>query len=249
MRYDTLNASAYLVWRINFSPRVKNILDDGDLVLVTLDTGEQIMIYLIERATSLSDIQYYYRTNTEKGIYTLMVFRADLLLPEHNDHYRLDAWMTPLLSLQNDRIYGFEVAGQKAWFFPAHFDGTGYRRRVRYGSIVNYTQFHCRRVTSDSPHLRGTWHVAGFGIPAYDRRRRYHQGEGDDNEIDATPLTVYFHMLNVADGTSLPDVKRAYRALARRYHPDVNNSAEAHIRMKQINDAYMRVVRYLREQN
>ena len=48
----------------------------------------------------------------------------------------------------------------------------------------------------------------------------------------------YYETLGVARGASQEDVKRAYRRLARRYHPDVSKAADAESRFKEVGEAY-----------
>jgi DnaJ-class molecular chaperone with C-terminal Zn finger domain len=48
----------------------------------------------------------------------------------------------------------------------------------------------------------------------------------------------YYAILGVPRDASAEDIKRAYRRLARKYHPDVNGDAEAHDRFQEINAAY-----------
>lgn len=48
----------------------------------------------------------------------------------------------------------------------------------------------------------------------------------------------YYGILGVARDASDDDIKRAYRKLARKYHPDVNPEPEAQERFKEINTAY-----------
>ncbi len=239
MRYDTMNAAAFLTWRLHFAETVRDIRDDGDLIQVHLTTGEEILIYMVERPLPLTDIHYHYRTNTAKNIFTLFIFQLALLLPDNNTLYLPDDWMSALLSVQGDKIYAFEAYGQQSLFFPVHFkrvDGT-YQRRIRHGQVVDYATLHGTQVTSDQPLLCGTWHVADFGAGGQAYRAQ--------KSSDKTPLAFYYAILGIADNADLATVKQAFRLLAKQYHPDINHSREAAFRMKEINDAYRRLRRYL----
>ena len=48
----------------------------------------------------------------------------------------------------------------------------------------------------------------------------------------------YYEVLEVNRSARPDDIRRAYRRLARQYHPDLNPSAEAEERFKEINEAY-----------
>src|SRR5512138_520065 len=49
----------------------------------------------------------------------------------------------------------------------------------------------------------------------------------------------YYHVLGVAKGASAKEIKAAFRKLARKHHPDVNQgNKEAEARFKEINEAY-----------
>jgi molecular chaperone DnaJ len=48
----------------------------------------------------------------------------------------------------------------------------------------------------------------------------------------------YYEVLEIARQASAEDIRRAYRQLAKQYHPDVNRSAGAEERFKEINEAY-----------
>jgi curved DNA-binding protein len=47
----------------------------------------------------------------------------------------------------------------------------------------------------------------------------------------------YYKILGVAKDATQEDIKRAYRRLARKYHPDVSKEADAEARFKEINEA------------
>lgn len=48
----------------------------------------------------------------------------------------------------------------------------------------------------------------------------------------------YYDILEVERGASKEDLKKAYRRMARKYHPDVNDDPSASERFKEINEAY-----------
>ena len=48
----------------------------------------------------------------------------------------------------------------------------------------------------------------------------------------------FYELLGVSRDSSKEDIKRAYRRMARKFHPDVNKEADAEERFKEINRAY-----------
>ncbi len=48
----------------------------------------------------------------------------------------------------------------------------------------------------------------------------------------------YYEVLGLAKGASEAEIKKAYRSLAKKYHPDVNKEADAEAKFKEINEAY-----------
>src|SRR4051794_10678539 len=48
----------------------------------------------------------------------------------------------------------------------------------------------------------------------------------------------YYAILGVARDASTDDIKRAYRKLARKYHPDVSKEKNAEERFKEVGEAY-----------
>ena len=48
----------------------------------------------------------------------------------------------------------------------------------------------------------------------------------------------YYQTLSVARDATAADLKKAFRKLARKYHPDVSKEPDAELRMKELNEAY-----------
>lgn len=48
----------------------------------------------------------------------------------------------------------------------------------------------------------------------------------------------YYEVLGLTKGASEDEIKRAYRKLAKQYHPDVNKAPDAEAKFKEINEAY-----------
>lgn len=240
MRFDTINAANYFVWQLQNTGKVRDIQDDGDLIYIELATRDKLLVYLVERPMPLSDVQHHIQTNSQKDLHTLFIFWIDMLLPGDGTLYDIEDWMQAVMSLHNDKIYGFEVAGQEAYFLPIHFEGRSYRRRVRYGRTVDFNQLNCRRINTDNSHLRGTWRVADFQPYSKQRRTTHHPLVERDPKI-----MVHFEILgiNITEDKTL--IKAAYHKLARQYHPDVDKTGKGAQKMKRINNAYAHVMRLI----
>jgi curved DNA-binding protein len=48
----------------------------------------------------------------------------------------------------------------------------------------------------------------------------------------------YYEVMGLARGASADEIKKAYRRLARKYHPDVSKEADAEVRFKEVGEAY-----------
>ena len=83
--------------------------------------------------------------------------------------------------------------------------------------------------------------VARSGYAIGDRVLRPAQvivSRGPDAELMAVAFRDYYEASGSPRGASTEDIRRAYRKLARKYHPDVNKDAGAEDRFKEISEAY-----------
>ncbi|MFN0032303.1 MAG: DnaJ domain-containing protein [Flavobacteriales bacterium] len=62
-------------------------------------------------------------------------------------------------------------------------------------------------------------------------------------------MTNYFHILGLTHGASDADVRKAYRALAKQYHPDINAAPGARQKFEEINGAYEFLTDYAQRNN
>jgi hypothetical protein len=235
MRFDSRRVSRFLVEEFQKVRPLLEVSDDsGDLIRVNLESGETVSIYLIESPITVYEIKGIVEANTLAGIYILLILWCDLFLPIEGSRYRPDDWMESLLALGKDKIYGYDPYGGDTLVFPVYFEGGGIIPTIRYGRPINVTNLHCFHVNSHSPHIRGRWRVADFE-PRTETERVAQQD----------PLRSYYDMLGIHHQASPSMVKRAYRRLAHKYHPDVNQTPEATRHMQLINDAYKRIMREL----
>ena len=56
-------------------------------------------------------------------------------------------------------------------------------------------------------------------------------------------MTDPYSVLGVSPDSTDDQIKKAYRELAKKYHPDVNSSADASKKMQEINEAYDRIMK------
>lgn len=243
MRFETIYASQFLVNRLKYASVVDNIRDDGDIITLKLNTRQTVMLLLIERIMNVSDVQHYYAENSAKGIYTVMMVWSDVFLPGDGDTYILNDWMQILTALHGDKIYGYEVAGRDAFFFPVYMKGRTLKRKVRYGTVVNYAAIGGKVVNTLNPYMPGQWYVGGFEH----EEQSYRNYSSTDIGTEHDPLLAHFVVLGLTRNANVDAVKRAYRTLARLYHPDVNDGQDTDSRMKRINMAYTKIMKDFEE--
>ena len=235
MRFDSHRVGAFLVQEVQKArPLLEVTNDSGDLIRVRLMSGETVSIYLIESPITVYEIKGIVEANTAAGVYTLFILWSELFLPIEGSRYRPDDWMATFLALGQDKIYGFDPYGGDKLVFPVYFEGGGVQRSIRYGKPINVTRLNCTLVQTRSSHIGGTWRMADF------EPRGTHE-----RMLQRFPLRSSYDLLGIHYKASRETVKRAYRRLAQKYHPDVNQTPEATHRMQQINDAYKRIMREL----
>lgn len=240
MRTITYNAGAYLVEELQRSGVVRRFLHDGgDILLFETWQAQTVSIHLIESPIELYEVRSILAGNEARGHYTLFIVWADRLLPSDGQRYDCPDWMQAITSLYGDRIYAYDIFGSEIFVFPVYFHGEGRWRDIRCGVTVNMGHLGCDRVESPIRGFSGAWRVAHFGTSAKHTPR--------DPAADArwARLHPYFAVLGIDADDDRETIKKAYRLLARRYHPDLNASREATARMQAINIAYEQILKAL----
>lgn len=233
MRFETLKASMYLVWKLKFAGvTVKQ--DGGDIILVELSTGETASIHLIESPIEAYEIRSILNDNDRKGYYTLFVLWCDLLLPPEGHVVETYDWERMLLTLYDSRIYAYEIIGTEVFIFAVYFEPEGAYYHIRYGTTLHMGDLG-GVVVSGSPYLSGMWRVVRFAA-----NTQHTSQQAGSRYASAAPgsLQFYYDLLELAADADADTVKVAYRRLARLYHPDINPSADATAKMQAINEAY-----------
>lgn len=228
--------------------------NDLDVIIARLWDDQLVALHLIERDIDLTVIETALEYDRDHGWATLFMLWSPMLLPEDGQQFRLYDWMHALIALHGGLIYGFEMRSDRAYFYPVYFEAIEQAGVIvaRYGETVQIRGLQAETVTVDSPYLRGTWRVAdfeGFNRPASDSEA--HANASTDPHYDlsreSTGIEYCYRVMNVPIGADWNTIRVAYRALARQFHPDLNPTPEALIRMQQINIAYARLREFLSE--
>lgn len=245
MRFDTRRVSAHLVTQLQKGrPHVEVTYDSGDLIRVSLENNAVVQIYLIENPITVYEIMGIVAANTGIGTYSLFILWRDLLLPIDGVRYQPNDWMEALLTLHGDKIYAFDAYyGEDFYIFPVYFEGTGRERMIRHGTTIDATRLYIETISITSPLVAGVWRIANF------EASRTQANPSDETPVNVpyTAMTVYYRQLGIPETSGQAAVKRAYRKLARKYHPDLNTDPAATVKMQQINDAYERILADLKQ--
>lgn len=249
MRTVTYNAGAYLVEELQRAGVVARFQHDGgDIILFDLWAGQSVSIHLIESSIQLYEIRQTLASNSANGIHTLFILWGDRMLPGDGQIYAADEWLTAFYSLYGDRVYAYDIYGSEIFIFPVHFDGIGAARRVRYGTTVDMKHLVCDAINTTAPNFTGYWRVAGFHAPAKHTHNGHQRTQQAQPEVQPEFVESYYDILGVDEDASYEIVRKAYRLLARRYHPDLNKSPNATAKMQQINEAYDAILALLEDE-
>ncbi len=236
MRFDTHRVSAHLVRELQYYG-VEIIDDGGDIIHARMSSGEMARIYFIADPIETYEITGIIKNDTRENAYSLFILWCDLLLPLNGTHYIPHDWMEVLLAVQGEKIYAYDAYGEHFYIFPVYFEGTGYRRFIRYGDAIEAGALTGASVHTHLSYLRGEWRVGSF-----DRG-------GRPPDAPASPFAAEYTALGLRDGSSRAAVKLAYRRLARAHHPDLDASPGANERMQRINLAYDQLMRALESED
>jgi hypothetical protein len=234
MRFETHRVSEYVVRWLQAAPSVARILvDGGDIIEFALANEARVSLHLIESELALYEAGQILRANGGRGVYTLFLFWRDLLLPDHGQVFQMDAWLATWSALYGGKAYGYDFNGPEVDLFPVYFDAFGTQSVARFGAALDPARLTVRVVRTAGA-LPGNWRVAAFDGDGW------LPPEGGSLTVEAC-----YALLGLEAGVSRVMVKRAYRRMARRLHPDVNPSADAHQQMQALNDAYQTLLTVL----
>ena len=234
MRFETHRVSEYVVRRLQYAPPVSRIVvDGGDIIEFVLTSGVHVSLHLIESDLALYEAEHILRANGERGVYTLFLFWCDLLLPDDGHFFQMDSWLAAWAELYGGKVYGYDFNGPDIYLFPVHIEPLGAQWVARFGLTLDPARLVVREVRTGGP-LPGFWRVAAF------------DGDVWTPAVGAPPtVDACYALLGLEPDAPRALVKRAYRRLARRLHPDVNPAADAHEQMQALNDAYSVLLDYL----
>lgn len=242
VRLDTYKAGAFLVWQLKHAGAVIHE-DGGDIIHVSLPTGEEISIHIIESSIPAYEIKSIIANNHANGVHTLFILWCDMLLPPEGHVVAVEEWEWPLLALYGEKVWAYDIFGGELFIFPVYYDRIGPYREIRYGTTVNMRHLVGGLVETVAPSIKGKWRVAWFAERTQHKQNQAN-GQHDAHLPHTMPetLTACYIVLGVALNADAEDVKTAYRKLARKIHPDVNKASNATAQMQALNEAYRRIM-------
>lgn len=269
MRLESHYARLYIVQELIKTPFAKIRYEDFDRVVIDLPGGKAAAICIIEREPPLNEILETFREYDALHVHTVFMVMGDMLVPNAGEIFDPPEWLVALHTLQNHKIYAFYSSGNEIYLHEIHLEriGFGTERIVKFMGQIDVRDLGCAFMEVTGPRIGGRWRMADF-VPGrgaentrrtfkarldeeFRRREREEQrsrhGEASPPEEVRGRLLIYYRMLGVGTDASWDDIKRAYRDLARQYHPDLNSSLRATEKMQQINAAYAHLMSHFDE--
>lgn len=233
IRYQTAKAGEYLLNDLQKSGNLHKVLHDGmDIILFEDAQKQRISVHFIDSSIETYEIYNTLTENAANDTATLFMLWASMMLPQHGQQYHPERWMRALMRLNGNCIYGYDVIDGQVYLFPVYFRGDGPIHDVQYGTVLRINQIERVFVEAVIKDEWGRWYVVTF-------ERTHTSSQG--SVVLNSNLREAYDLLGVQFGDDEDTIKRAYRLLARRYHPDANTSPDANEKMQQINNAYKQI--------
>ncbi len=243
MRLDTHTARLFVVNQMEQARIVKNIrFEDEDCVFVDLKNGQSVVVHLYGRHLPMPELFDIFAVDSKMKAHTLPLLLCHWIIPENGHEYEPPAWIDALHTLFGNRIYTYDVDGPDTFIYPVTFDRQRNKteRLVRYGAAIKNLNLDCATVKFTDPMLAGVWRIAHFqDVPFFEPAK-----EEIKTPLKPTinpALLPYYRLLDLEISADWETVKKQYRQLARKYHPDINKSRQATELMQAINEAYGKI--------
>lgn len=237
-------------------------VNDDRYIFVRTSANENVVIYFVDAPLSNNAIKQALRDNTMRGIFSLFVLDINLL-PRHEEVTTLHPFAQTIQTLFHGKVYAYGFENEVLTVFPVQLrteEGTSARKMAIYGTSVMPVELTCGHVETSFP-LQGFWGTVNFKTQVEyetpkvnNQHYSYSRGEHikDKRKTDQDAFDrlqrggvrkEHYALLGLAVNATEMQVKSAYRRLARRFHPDLNGSPEAKVRMQEINLAYKELMR------
>jgi len=242
----------HFIRRLKSATTVSSLWENADNSLtVKLRGGEDVVIYAIDDARLIvpTPLKTIVRRNTREHFHTLFVIAADALPPAGGRFAGNELQREALLMLFElywGKVYAYRLEGEQLSVFPVYNNGW----RAVYGDPVEIDLLEPDIVFLEMP-FKGVFNVANFGgrfagtageAASGAHNGAHTNGAGDSAHHGFDPLQACYALLGVGLGAEVGEIKRAYRRLARQYHPDTNPSPEANAMMQRLNEAYAKIM-------
>lgn len=222
-----------------------SMLENG--VLVRTAQGDSIIIYLLATLDSPQPPVVLLEHNSAAHRHSLFVINGELLTVESFGGHSL---LLILYRLYRGKLYAYKLLEDMLYILPVYLEWTaeGKPRAIRYGMPVDLARIKCRWVEHGVSGRQVRWAIAEFEGQQFEhpnlKAERFARQNKALTSRQREILKHFYLALGLTPLAGEDDIRRAYRRLAKRYHPDSNPSSGAKARMQAINEAY----RYLMKQ-